>query len=345
MKDTTFYTFLFGNDSIEIKCKEIKTPIAELVLLWVITFCFFAAFIFLGVCGIVMGEFAYSVIAFPCAFALVLLTCSDFVCEKKRMRDFRFLINGSGVVDKEINSTYAINWKDIVCWGFVNDNYLLAYKGRSPEKQICMYFSAIDCGENTIRKRCNLIQNAFFKHKSSKEIIVLGFKENGIDKSILNALTEFINNKIDSSKTRNFLRERKTVINYKKYLNCELPSDWRYEENEEALSLCAERGEGTMTVSYLRLETNEAQDESISVIAKRVVNKNKISLKSSLILNEDNNGKNLISGEGTTSDGSFVKIWVVAKHPQIAIAMYHSKQKNQEIYTCDSIIDSFSFNI
>ena len=132
----------------------------------------------------------------------------------------------------------------------------------------------------------------------------------------------------------------KMVVN-NDFFNYELPDDWCYEENEENLSFYAPDGDGAMTVSFLRLqETAESLDEKVSIIAKKFIDQNQISIKSPLILSEDNNGKKVLFGEGTTDDGWFIKLWVVAKYNRIVLATYHSEHKNKEIQKCDSIINS-----
>lgn len=90
------------------------------------------------------------------------------------------------------------------------------------------------------------------------------------------------------------------------------------------------------------LKTKESLDEQMSILAKRFIDQNNINLHSPLILfNRD--GKTILYGTGTTSDGWFIKLWVVAKHPKIVFATYQSERKSAEVKVCDSIIDSFRF--
>ena len=72
------------------------------------------------------------------------------------------------------------------------------------------------------------------------------------------------------------------------------------------------------------------------------IDQNGINLHSPLIL-FNKVGKTILYGTGTTSDGWFIKLWVVAKHPKIVFATYQSERKSAEVKVCDSIIDSFQF--
>lgn len=70
--------------------------------------------------------------------------------------------------------------------------------------------------------------------------------------------------------------------------------------------------------------------------------KNNIKMHSPLIL-LTKEGKTVLSGTGTESDGWFIKLWVVAKYPKIVFATYLSERKNREVKICDSIIESMKF--
>ena len=65
-------------------------------------------------------------------------------------------------------------------------------------------------------------------------------------------------------------------------------------------------------------------------------------LKNIFILLEKD-GKAVLYGTGTTSDGWFIKIWVIAKCTKVVFATYESKRKSKEVKVCDSIMDSIQF--
>lgn len=133
------------------------------------------------------------------------------------------------------------------------------------------------------------------------------------------------------------------TLNHNEYLNYTLPNNWRAEEDIDNLLLYNPSGNGAITTSFFNLlKTKEPLDEQMSILAKRFIDQNNINLHSPLILfNRD--GKTILYGTGTTSDGWFIKLWVVAKHPKIVFATYQSERKNAEVKVCDSIIDSFQF--
>ena len=133
------------------------------------------------------------------------------------------------------------------------------------------------------------------------------------------------------------------LYNHNEYLNYELPKNWNSEEDGDNLLLYNPNGSGAMVVSFFNvLATSDTLDEQISILAKKFIDKNKIKLHSSLILFAKDD-KTTLYGTGTTSDGWFIKLWVVAKHPKIVFATYQSEKKTGEVKKCDSIIDSINF--
>ena len=133
------------------------------------------------------------------------------------------------------------------------------------------------------------------------------------------------------------------TLNHNEYLNYTLPNNWCAEEDIDNLLLYNPSGNGAITTSFFNvLKTKESLDEQMSILAKRFIDQNNINLHSPLILfNRD--GKAILYGTGTTSDGWFIKLWVVAKYPKIVFATYQSERKSAEVKVCDSIIVSFQF--
>ena len=133
------------------------------------------------------------------------------------------------------------------------------------------------------------------------------------------------------------------IFNHNEYLNYTLPNNWCAEEDMDNLILYNPIGNGAITTSFFNvLNTQESLDEQISILAKRFIDQNDINLHSPLIL-FNREGKTILRGTGTTSDGWFIKLWLVAKYPKIVFATYQSEQKSNEVRICDSIIDSFHF--
>lgn len=133
------------------------------------------------------------------------------------------------------------------------------------------------------------------------------------------------------------------TLNHNEYLNYTLPNNWCAEEDIDNLLLYNPSGNGAITTSFFNvLKTKESLDEQMSILVKRFIDQKNINLHSPLILfNRD--GKAILYGTGTTSDGWFIKLWVVAKYPKIVFATYQSERKSAEVKVCDSIIDSFQF--
>ena len=135
----------------------------------------------------------------------------------------------------------------------------------------------------------------------------------------------------------------RTMCNYNGYLNYSLPKKWCAEEDTDNLLLYNPKGNGAITISFFSiLDTEEPLNMQISVMAKRFIDDNNISLHSPLVLC-DRDGKTILYGTGTTADGWFIKLWVVAKYPKIVFSTYQSERKSKEVKVCDSIIDSFEF--
>lgn len=133
------------------------------------------------------------------------------------------------------------------------------------------------------------------------------------------------------------------MLEHNEYFNYILPNNWCAEEDMDTLLLYNPNGSGAITISFFNVfDTMYTLDEQISILAKRFIDQNNINLHSPLILfNKD--CKTILGGTGTTLDGWFIKLWVVAKHPKIVFATYQSERKSVEVKICDSIIDSFQF--
>ena len=133
------------------------------------------------------------------------------------------------------------------------------------------------------------------------------------------------------------------VYNYNEYLEYELPDNWCTEYVEDSLLIYNPNGNGAITLSFFNaLDKSVSLDEQVSILAKKFIDKNSISMHSHLIL-FNREGKTILYGTGTTSDSWFIKLWVVAKYPKMAFATYQSEDRNKEIESCDTIIDSFRF--
>ena len=134
------------------------------------------------------------------------------------------------------------------------------------------------------------------------------------------------------------------VYFHEDYFTYELPNGWCSEEDGESLLIYNPSGDGAITISFFSvLDMDKTLDEHISIMAKKFVDKNKISLHGPFILCGSKESKITLYGTGTTFDNWFIKIWVVARYPKIAFATYQSERKTSEAKICDAIINSTKF--
>lgn len=99
-----------------------------------------------------------------------------------------------------------------------------------------------------------------------------------------------------------------------------------------------------MTISFFSIfDMNKSLDEHISIMAKKFVDKNEISLYGPLILCGSKESKLTLYGTGVTSDKWFIKLWVIARYPRIAFATYQSEKKTSEVKKYDTIISGTNF--
>ena len=136
------------------------------------------------------------------------------------------------------------------------------------------------------------------------------------------------------------------IFFHKDYLSYELPNDWCSEEEEENLLIYNPNGEGAIIISFFNiLEMRETLDEYISIMAKKFIDQNRITLHKPLILYGTEETKTTLSGTGITPDNWFIKLWVLAKYPKIVFATYQCEKKTSEVKKCDAIIDSIKFHL
>lgn len=131
---------------------------------------------------------------------------------------------------------------------------------------------------------------------------------------------------------------------YNDYLQYELPSNWCTEEDGEQLFIYHPNGSGAIVASFYYLEDSKKMlEENISVMAKKFVDQNKISLFNPFILYTSKDDQSIIYGSGTTEDNWFVKLWIIAKYPRVMVATYNSEKETDELKKCDTIIKSMRF--
>lgn len=133
-------------------------------------------------------------------------------------------------------------------------------------------------------------------------------------------------------------------VSHKEYLEYEIPDDWIIEENEDTVSIYCSEGEGALTISFFSIvELQKTLGEHISIMAKKYIDYNQIKLSHALILDKTKKDKTVLYGVGSSDDGWFVKLWLVARYPNVVFATYYSEKKTLELKEVEKIISSFTF--
>ena len=101
---------------------------------------------------------------------------------------------------------------------------------------------------------------------------------------------------------------------------------------------------GALTLSYHSIaEMQGTLDAHISIMAKRFLDENHIKLKHALILDGTQKGKTVLYGAGTLPDSWFIKLWVIAKYPEVVFATYQSEKETAELKKIDKVVSSLVF--
>lgn len=142
----------------------------------------------------------------------------------------------------------------------------------------------------------------------------------------------------------NLRGENTMIVRLRNYLTCELPDGWTAEENSGVTSIYRTNGDGALTLSYHSIaEMQGTLDAHISIMAKRFLDENHIKLKHALILDGTQKGKTVLYGAGTLPDSWFIKLWVIAKYPEVVFATYQSEKETAELKKIDKVVSSLVF--
>ena len=88
----------------------------------------------------------------------------------------------------------------------------------------------------------------------------------------------------------------------------------------------------------------QSRDEYISIMAKKFIEQNKITINIPFVLKSKDGVTKLLYGEGKTADEEYLKLWIIARYPKVIFATYLSESKTLEVQDCDEIINSFQIN-
>jgi hypothetical protein len=128
------------------------------------------------------------------------------------------------------------------------------------------------------------------------------------------------------------------------YLSFDIPPKWVVDENDDSTSVYSSQGEGAITLSYYSVVSLQSSlEEHISIMAKKFIENNGITINRSFVLDTTQKDKIVLHGNGTTSDNSFISLWIVTKLPRIVLATYLYQTKTTEIKIAEKIVDSIKF--
>lgn len=134
------------------------------------------------------------------------------------------------------------------------------------------------------------------------------------------------------------------IVKLRNYLMCELLDGWTAEENSGATSIYRADGDGALTLSHHSIAgMHGTLDAHISIMAKKFLDENHVRLKHALILDGTQSGKTVLYGTGMLPDRWFIKLWVIAKYPEVVFATYQSKKETAELKKIDKVVSGFVF--
>lgn len=129
--------------------------------------------------------------------------------------------------------------------------------------------------------------------------------------------------------------------NINKNLSIIMPSKWKFEENDDIISIYNPNGVGAITISSHKiLELPCPLFQYISQIAVEFAKANHIKIKHSFIVDTTNPDKYILSGTGT-DEKCFYKIWIISKANKYFIITYNAEVKlKPELAIVNKIIAS-----
>lgn len=183
----------FGENWFEVKMKDHRLTKAEIIfgivgILYILGLPLFGAII-----GFIGRGYFYAILFSLCFVFLAYVMVSNVIVNAKREVKFKFLVNGDGVTQIELNNTFFMTWSEIVSWGFLNHNVINSvHRHKSSEMQTCLYFARKEYSEKNLKRKFDRIALNFYKHFSTEDIIVLGFQEDDLDELVISKIREII---------------------------------------------------------------------------------------------------------------------------------------------------------
>lgn len=133
-------------------------------------------------------------------------------------------------------------------------------------------------------------------------------------------------------------------IKHGNYLTFDIPNNWEKYEEDDITCIYNENSEGMMTMSFYSILNYDNTLENYTIdMASNFIKDNEIKLTNELKMENSSEEKIVVSAEGKTIKGDYIKIWAIARYPKLVIVTYENIKKDDEINIINRIVDSFTF--
>lgn len=133
-------------------------------------------------------------------------------------------------------------------------------------------------------------------------------------------------------------------IKHGNYLTFDIPNNWEKYEEDDITCIYNENSEGMMTMSFYSILNYDNTLENYTIdMASNFIKDNEIKLTNESKIENNSEEKIVVSAEGKTIKGDYIKIWAIARYPKLVMVTYENIKKDDEINIINSIVDSFTF--
>lgn len=137
------------------------------------------------------------------------------------------------------------------------------------------------------------------------------------------------------------------TIKHSDYLTYSIPESWIHDNNDEdgIVTIYDEDGLGALTMSFYTVMYDPGSLISfVGRIERDTATQSNIELSSTGMIFLSKDGKHTSAIDGMLSDGTMVKLWVIAKERRFIVATYIYEKKTKEYSIMDEIIKSITIN-
>lgn len=193
-----------------------KPTLLKLIIGWIVVVLINIPFVVMAVISFVSSSLGHVIIFSIFSVLSISGTAAILLIIAKKKRVFRFSVYSEGVMHTDVNATYFLSWADIASFGMVNNNVICGNRN-TPPYQICLYFATELYNEKRLRSMLFGIENSFFMHRSSDEMIVLGFGENEISEELSLKINRYVRMHRSDIKEINYLSPKEIEPIYSSY--------------------------------------------------------------------------------------------------------------------------------